>query len=253
MGGRDTMPVVYHVVMSTKGAGQRLRVTVVDDDDVSRRGLTEILSDNVRIHVIGSLTHAEALRSTDWVDTDVLIVDAADERDVEDHFPGVEVVRLIREHRSSAETTVIVITGHFFDDAVRRRMREAHADLFFNRSDLQEADRVCAAVLNSEMDQCLVPDMLDPESAFRHGVTLDTRVNAAVAYAKSRGLSALLSPRSDPRSRAWMDTRRSFNSHAHLNSVNADGRPPERDQPSPSLPQIERFLSWATRTKRGNR
>jgi hypothetical protein len=40
-----------------------------------------------------------------------------------------------------------------------------------------------------------------------------------------------------------------FNRVARLNPVNADGTIPDRDQDEPSLPQIERFLEWASKSK----
>lgn len=53
----------------------------------------------------------------------------------------------------------------------------------------------------------------------------------------------------EPRSRKWLRLRQEFNEEARLNPVTADGRIPDRPQALPSLPQIARFLEWATRTK----
>lgn len=70
-----------------------------------------------------------------------------------------------------------------------------------------------------------------------------------------RGHPARRHPRRPPgglgsrRSRAWLRYRAMFNEVARLNPVNADSTVPERDQHDPSLPQIERFLQWATRAK----
>jgi hypothetical protein len=75
------------------------------------------------------MDHDQALASAGWWEVDVVVVDAADDRRDDDHFPGVEVVEIVRRHRSVHLTTIIVITGHFFDDAVRTRIREAKADL----------------------------------------------------------------------------------------------------------------------------
>lgn len=66
---------------------------VVDDDDVSRRGLSELLSDLSEIEVIPSLTHAEARAwNAEWGAVVMVIVDAGDERLAGDQFPGVAVV-----------------------------------------------------------------------------------------------------------------------------------------------------------------
>ena len=228
----------------------RKRVVVVDDDDISRRGLTELLTDRPELEVAGSLVHDHALEWTaEWETIDIAIVDAADSRRDDDHFPGVRVVDHIRRRRSRDQTMVIVLTGHFFDDAVRRRMREAQADFFYHRSELQESSDLYEAILHPERARAGVPEGTNSEAQFRLGIVPNTRVNDAVCYSRSTGLDAKLLNRGGDRSRSWSRLRTSLNDVAHLNPVNADGTPPERHQRDPSLTQIERFLSWATRVK----
>jgi CheY-like chemotaxis protein len=230
----------------------RKRVVVVDDDDISRRGLAELLADRHEIEVVGSLVHDDALEwDGEWSSVDIAIIDAADSRREDDHFPGVGVVDHIRRRRSREQTMVVVLTGHFLDDAVRRRMREAQADFFYHRSELQESADLYRAILHPEQERSGVPDGTDPESQFRLGVVSGTRVNDAVRFARSSDLETKLNARQGDRSRSWSRLRASFNTVAHLNPVNADGTPPERIQRDPSLTQIERFLSWATRVKDG--
>jgi CheY-like chemotaxis protein len=228
----------------------RKRVVVIDDDDISRRGLTELLADRPELEVAGSLVHDDALEwDTEWDTIDIAIVDAADSRRTDDHFPGVGVVDHIRRRRSSDQTMVIVLTGHFFDDAVRRRMREARADFFYHRSELQESADLYEAILHPEKARSGVPESTDPEAQFRLGVVSGTRINDAVRHSGSTGLEGKLIGRGGDRSRSWSRLRTSFNDVAHLNPVNTDGTPPERLQRDPSLTQIERFLGWATRVK----
>jgi hypothetical protein len=143
---------------------------------------------------------------------------------------------------------VIVLTGHFFDDAVRRRMREAEADFFYHRSELQESADLYRAILQPELARG-VPDETDPEAQFRLGVVPGTRINEAVRHSQSTDFANKLASRAGDRSRSWSRLRTSFNDVAHLNPVNADGTPPDRHQSDPSLSQIERFLHWATRAK----
>lgn len=224
------------------------RVVIVDDDDISRRGLAELLGDRPEIDVVAALTHDQARAwQEQWDGVDVLVVDAADDRCQLDQFPGVAVVEAVRRRRRPDQTVVIVVTGHFFNDAVRRRMREARADFFYHRSELVAAERLYQAVLFPERAGRAVPDPADPEASFRLGVTGATRVNRAVAHATDQGLMAALAERCGLRRRIWQHRRRDFNAQARLNPANADGRPPERAQSDPSLPQIERFLRWATR------
>jgi CheY-like chemotaxis protein len=148
-----------------------IRVAVVDDDDVSRRGLVELLGEQPDVHVVAALTHLEAVTWTQrWDVVDVAIVDACDERRSDDQFPGVSVVEGIRARRSRDETRVIVRTGQFFDDAVRRRMREADADYFFHRSELQDVSALRAVVLHPERFRSGVPDVADPSGMLRLGV-----------------------------------------------------------------------------------
>jgi CheY-like chemotaxis protein len=226
------------------------RVVVVDDDDISRRGLAELLADRPELEVAGSMVHDDALEwDVEWDSIDIAIVDAADSRRFDDHFPGVGVVDHIRRRRSREQTMVIVLTGHFFDDAVRRRMREAEADFFYHRSELQEATDLYRAILDPDQARSGVPDSTDPEAQFRLGVVSGTRINEAVGFSRSTGLDEALVNRGGTRSRSWSRLRTSFNDVAHLNPVNADGTPPERHQRDPSLTQIERFLNWATRAK----
>jgi DNA-binding NarL/FixJ family response regulator len=230
-----------------------LRVAIVDDDEVNRRGMGALLSGEGRVRVVAELSHAQALAwDREWEEVDVLLIDAADERAALDHFPGVTVVERLRSRRSRAETRVVVYTGHFFDDAVRRRMREAGADAFYHRSELGSGRAVREAVLGGEAPRP-VPEPADPELEFRHGITEETRVNLAVRFALERELPARLGQRPRPRSRSWARLRREFNRVARLTAVTVDGRPPDRPQELPSLAQIARFLAWATRVKAGPR
>ena len=228
----------------------RKRVVVVDDDDISRRGLAELLADRPELEVVGSFVHDDALEwDAEWDGVDIALVDAADSRRDDDHFPGVAVVDHIRRRRSREQTIVIVLTGHFFDDAVRRRMREAQADFFYHRSELQESADLYQAILHPDLASPGVPEVQNPEAQFRLGVVPSSRINDAVRYSRATGLEATLGDRNGGRSRSWSRLRTSFNDVAHLNPVNADGTPPDRDQRDPSLTQIERFLNWATRAK----
>ncbi len=227
----------------------RTRVVVVDDDDISRRGLGELLADHPEIEVTDVLSHDAAMTwNGDWSATDVVIVDAADERRTDDQFAGVGVVQHVRRMTPGTDVLIIVITGHFFDDAVRRRMREAQADFFYHRSEVQEADALYAAVLCPGAARSGVPGVTDPEALFRLGIVDSSRVNDGVRAAASLGLDQPHPPGARSRSRTRL--RQIFNQSARLNPINRDGSAPDRGQDDPSFPQVERFLEWATRAKR---
>lgn len=228
-----------------------VRVAIIDDDDISRAGLAALLTSDEGFEIVASLDHDDALADPEsWTSTaDVAIVDAADIRRSDDQFPGAAVVSAIRCLRTTEQTTIVVITGHFFDDAVRRRMREAKADLFFHRTEVQNAARLRAIIADPAGVSAEVPEPLDAETMFRLGITGDTRVNHAVARAQTGLWTDEHGRTPGPRSRTWHRLRSGFNTVARLSPVNSDGRPPDRDQDAPSKPQIDRFLEWATRSK----
>lgn len=211
--------------------------------------MAELLGDRSELEIVAALTHEQALHQPRWDAVDVAVVDAADERQKVDQFPGVSVVEAIRG-QGGDHTSVIVVTGHFFDDAVRRRMREAGADFFYNRIEVHDAATLYRAVLDSDKESARgVPPESDPETMFRLGVTSDTRVNAGVQFAQDHPIELELSGGAIRRTRAKLRYRLIFGRAAGLNPVNADGRPPDREQMAPSLPQIQRFVDWATKAK----
>jgi CheY-like chemotaxis protein len=232
-----------------RGAGRARRVVVVEDDDINRRGIAGLLAECDGIGLVAALTHQEAMRWEGcWEEVDMVLVDAADERAQGDQFPGVAVVQLVRSRRTPHQTLVVVITGHFFDDALRRRLREARADFLYHRTELAERQALYDIVLHPESHR-RIPDPDNPEAELRYGVTDATRVNRAVAYALEHRLGEALEQRSGQRTRAWLHLRRRFNEEARLTAMTSDGLLPDRPQDLPSLPQIARFLAWATQVK----
>jgi CheY-like chemotaxis protein len=222
-----------------------VHVAVVDDDDITLLGSTAILDKCPGIEVEASVSHEAALDGAfSWDGIDVVLVDASDRRFSDDHFPGVLVVQRIRASRTSQQTRVIVLTGVMFDDAIRRRMREAGADFYYHRSELLDAAVLCRVVLQPEAS---VPEPEDVERLFRLGIGDSTRVNEAVQAARDEGL--LSGESVGGRGRDRIRRRERFARRAGLHVVTADGRPPDREQQAPSLPQIDRFLRWATRLR----
>jgi DNA-binding NarL/FixJ family response regulator len=224
------------------------RVVVVDDDEVSRRGLGAVLGDHPDIDVVAEIDHDDAAAGgiALWDGIDMAVVDAADERRKDDAFPGVGVVTAIRRHRSRHQTIVVIRTGHFLDDALRLRMREAGADFFYHRSELQNASLLHQLVLHPEAARRGIPAPADTDLLARLGVGSASQVNAGVAFLRRFGPGPA---NASPRSRQWLAFRRDFNQQARLAAVNADGTGPERDQLHPSMRQVQRFWEWATRPK----
>lgn len=222
-------------------------VVIVDDDDWSRAGLTAIFGADARLDLRAALTHDEALTSDDWISSaEVVIVDAADDRRTDDQFPGVGVVEKIRA-QPGRQPTVIVVTGYFWDAAVRKRMREAGADLIYYRPEIQEAARIREIVLHPEREQHGVPAADPSEDQFRMGIGSQTQVNAFVN--KSREFDWLGGDlfRKGRRTRSFDRHRTEAARVGRVHAVNADGTPPDREQDVPGRPQLARLLDWATR------
>ncbi|MCQ0016606.1 hypothetical protein [Actinomadura madurae] len=126
------------------------------------------------------------------------------------------------------------MTGHFFDDAVRRRMREARADFFYHRSDMADAEALRAAVLRPDLARRRVPPPRDPEAQFRHGVTDATKVNRAIDYAVRQVLEERIAERAEPRSRALDQAARRVQPGRAAHPRH-QRRPPSRPPAGPSL------------------
>ena len=228
------------------------RVVVIDNNRIARRGCVDFLADDPTIMIVDNLDHDQALARQDWGGVDVVIVDAADERRRDDHYPGVAVVEAIRRSRSPDETRIIVLTARYFDSGLRRRMREAQADRFYNRFELEcEPRRLLEATLGTDLedngDLGVTPDEMASLASL--GITPRSRVNDALAFSKAAHLDEILADhvKGLPR-RAMIALRRRFNEVAQLEPINvATGERPRRDIPDshhlPSRKQIEQFLA----------
>lgn len=223
--------------------GATTRVVIVDDDDISRAGTVSLLAAAADL-VVEDLTPAEALARPDWHDVDVALVDATDRRNDVDHFVGVRVVEAIRATRASSETTIIVVTGYSWLGALRVRMREARADLFFDRMEVQERATLLAVVRDPDAYRDhTVPEPVDTEAVFRLGVVRATEVNEGLRAADDIGVD----DRPPGRSRARDRDKRTFALRSGLTARNRDGTDPDRNQETPSWPQISAFVDWARR------
>lgn len=226
----------------------RRRVVVVDDHELRRRGFTDTLLECPAVEVVASLSHRDASSlAVEWDTIDVVVVDAADPSRDDDQFPGVQTVRDVRGRQRLRRATVIVVTGHFLHDGLRRRMQEAGADFFYYGEELRTKERLLQVVLHPERERAGVPSVRAPHALAAVGVTRQARVNAALDYiAKQRLVHELrgsADSRTDPRSRRWRRIREGVSRAGHLVPVNIDGIPPRRDQQSvPSISQLQRFF-----------
>jgi len=233
------------------------RVVIVDDNEITRTGSARLLESHPEIDVTGAIDHTRALVwDREWLDADAVIVDAADATRAGDQFPGVEVVRRVRLSTGDRRPTVIVLTGHFLDDALRRRMWEADADFFYSRTEVTTAETLQALVLHPDHAR-RVASPTDPDELAALGVVPASEVNAFVRHVEVHGLGPVLDadarmkqgPRAE-RSRWWQQVRRSLAEAGSIEPVNVDGEAPRRDQALPSIAQLRRVYVWATKTKR---
>ena len=204
------------------------------------------LAGNAGLVVVAEMTHAAVASWPDaWTDVDVAIVDGTDIRRADDQFPGVGVVRHIRA--LSDATLILVVTGFYFEDALRWRMKEAGAHFFYHRTELALDDALVNAVIHPERARRGVPDISDIGEALLQGVGRSVRLNRAVDFAIDHDLPGYVEQRPDPRSRRWLRLRTGFTEAAMAVPINADGTPPDRSQEVVSWDQIGRIHRWATR------
>lgn len=231
------------------------RVVIVDDNEITRTGTERLLGDDPEVEVIAAVDHATALGWRDeWHAADVVIVDAADERRHGDQFPGVEVVRRVRAQIGNPRPVVVVLTGHFLDDALRRRMAEADADFFYSRTEVATGDALRTVVLAPDQSR-RVPHPADPAALRALGVVDTSDLNAYVRYVEGHGLGEVFSTdarmKQGPhasRSRWWQQLRRSLAATGRIQPVNVGGSPP-LGQAVPSITQLRRLYEWASKTK----
>jgi len=225
-------------------------VAVVDDEAITRKGTASELEGQPGIDSVRTYTHDDAMRlpAATWLLFDVVVVDAGDPRK-DDQFPGVHVVEALRSATPSRHPLVIVVTGHFFHDALRKRMREAGADLYYHRSDFAEEGSLLRAVLGPRGDSTGVPEPRRSESLFRMGVGDGSRVNAGLHWIDEHGgVTGMFVGASRYSAYAL---RKTFNEIARLDARNRDGTRPDRNQDVPSRHHIARFHHWATRINDG--
>jgi CheY-like chemotaxis protein len=207
------------------------------------------------IALVAAIDHEEAL-AHEWsgVPIDVVVLDAADEGKCGDQYPGVGVVRHIRAHQGPHRPTIVVVTGHFFDDGLRHRMAAADADFFFLRSEIRSAEKLTDIVLNPNHYLRGVPPVADPQQQRGLGITGRSKVEALVTYVEHHDLSATLDPTAPVRPattrRSLIGHRRDLTRAAKIVPINiSTGAQPGANQHEPSIRQFRRVWFWAARVK----
>lgn len=215
-------------------------------------GYVEVVRSAPDIALVGAFGHVAALAwDGDWSLVDVALVDAADESQEGDQFPGVTVVRHIRTSTDEPRPTVVVVTGHYLHDGLRHRMAEAGADFYFLRANLRSREQLVDVVMHPDNYRRGVPGA-DPERQRLLGLTDRSRVDDLLAYAREHQLEPALDAvrpiRQDPRERRWLRHRKKMAEIGQVEAVNVTtGDSPYRGQTSPSWRQLRRPYSCAAR------
>ncbi len=219
------------------------RVVIVDDDLWIRSGRAHALAAVEDIEVVASLDHAHAIDGFHWRDVDVALVDAWDHHAGFDRFPGVAVVEAIRRSQPTADTTIIVITGHVLNDMLRLRMAEAGADYFYGHDDVANIEELAAVIREPGRDHR--PAEVAPEMRRRLGIGTAGRPNAALAWVRAQRFDEAFSGESQKAlpitRRAIMRIRREVGALAHLEPPPATGA--EHDVRWPEWQHVVRFVN----------
>jgi CheY-like chemotaxis protein len=234
------------------------RVVVIDDNEITRNGLAACLAGHDDIELLAVTDHHGADQwAQRWHQTDVVIVDAGDETNHQDHFPGVGVVNAIRNPNNPTRPLVIVVTGHYLHDGLRHRMRHAGADFFCNREDLRSDGALLALVRHPDLARRGVPEPSpsEAETAFNLGITsAASDVTAFINLVTQHNLSDALDPpdsrvhnRGLRSRRAWTPFRHQAKTIGGIRTVTKHGDPPLRSQDLPSVSQLRRLYQWAAR------
>lgn len=163
-------------------------VVIVDDDEWIRRGRADGLKAFADITVTALLDPGGAL-AFDYTDVDVVVVDAHDERQEWDRYPGVGVVERIRRARSPDQTLILVVSGHTLDPLLRLRMAEAGADFFYAHLDLPTPAALAGAIRHP--DRSRRTDVLDRSALASLGLYPWSRPNAALRWTEDVGATRL--------------------------------------------------------------
>lgn len=225
--------------------GDVRRVVIVDDDPWVRRGRSEWLSEVPSCQVVASLSPPEALAFDRWHECDVAIVDAWDEGQDFDRFPGVAVVERIRAARGP-DLLIIVISGHVFDDMLRLRMAEAGADFFYGHNDVRDVETLVEAISRPEETRRVTPG--NPERLAQLGLSAVSRPNATLRAIEDEGMKTAFAPGLSQKQttlsrRAVINARKRLAAVAKLSSDAASGR--SRESSVPEWRAVVRFVNRA--------
>ena len=167
-----------------------IRILVVDDHTLFRRGLTALLARDARIQVIGDAADTgEALRRVDELQPDVILLD--------NHLPGVRGVDALPALRDAAPQAKILMLTVSEDEADLAAALRGGAIGYLLKT--IEGDALIAAILRAEQgDSVVAPEMMNKLIAAYRGTPGAVSAGAASGAAPITSAAAAiasLSPR----------------------------------------------------------
>ena len=121
----------------TKNGKETIRLMLVDDHPLVRRGLAELISDEPHLEVCAQLASAEdALQEIDEAHPDLVIVDVS--------LPGMNGVELIKRLRSRYPKILILVSSMHDESLFAERCLRAGANGYVNKE--EATDKVVDAI-----------------------------------------------------------------------------------------------------------
>ena len=166
-----------------------IRILVVDDHTLFRRGLTALLARDPRLQVVGDAADiGEALRRVGELQPDIILLD--------NHLPGVRGIDALPALRDAAPQVRILMLTVSEDEAdLAAALRGGAAGYLLKTI---EGDALIAAILRAEQgDSIVAPEMMNKLVAAYRGAPSATAPTADAAPATTAAAAAIasLSPR----------------------------------------------------------
>jgi two-component system nitrate/nitrite response regulator NarL len=167
--------------MSTAGQEPKvapIRILVVDDHTLFRRGLTALLSRDTRVTVVGDAADAgQALRKAQELQPDVILLD--------NHLPGVNGVDALPAfHDAAPDARVLMLTVSEDENDLAAALRGGAIGYLLKTI---EGDALIAAILRAvQGDSIVAPEMMSKLVAAYRGAT----AGAAASEGADAGLQA---------------------------------------------------------------
>lgn len=228
-----------------------MKVAIVDDDLWVRHGRATALA-GVPGYDVVEMTPREAMAYAErWETVDVALVDAHDETEPFDRFPGVRVVETVRAHDAGEPTRVIIVSGHCENVFLRLRMAEAGADYFYSHDDVRDLGSLVAVIEHPDPARRVVA----PEAAVlaKLGIGPGSRPNAALHFLEDEGLVEAFDGKRSQKAlslsrRSIMRIRREMGRLAGLSPANPIG--PARHLDAPEWRAVVDFVNRARGVER---